>query len=159
MPTDRKDRLLQQQRQDAYRPRQRPAEPAVCPDCNAVWRGGRWQWAEAPPEAEAVVCPACRRLRDRLPGGMVTLEGSFLTRHADELLNLVRNTAALEERERPLNRLMEVERGYDRVVVTTTDGHLPRRIGAALQSAYDGVLSLPGGDGETLVRVIWRRDD
>lgn len=159
MPTDRHDRLIQQHRQDPYRPRQSPPEPAACPDCRAVWRGGRWQWAEPPSDATPLVCPACQRTRDHHPAGMVTLEGTFVTRHAEELLNLVRNTADLEKRERPLNRIMDIESTLDRILVTTTDSHLPRRIGTAVQSAYDGVLSPPGGDGEALARVTWRRDD
>ncbi len=42
-------------------------------------------------------------------------------------------------------------------LVTTTDIHTPRRIGAALERAYQGELDTEYGDEEYSVRVTWHR--
>jgi len=43
--------------------------------------------------------------------------------------------------------------------VTTTDIHLPRRIGEALVSAYDGALDLTYDEDGYFLRANWHRDD
>jgi hypothetical protein len=77
--------------------------------------------------------------------------------HRKDLLDLIRHEAEQESREHPLNRLMEVRELADAVHITTTDIHLPKRIGAALKRAYDGDLDVRFGDDEYAVRVVWRR--
>ena len=100
--------------------------------------------------------PACPRIRDKLPAGEVTLEGPFVHAHRAELVHLVRDQAEHERDERPLHRIMQLDEGADRVRVSTTDIHLPQRIGEALKRAYDGELELHYGDDEYTVRVHWR---
>ena len=62
----------------------------------------------APPAS--LVCPACRRVRDRYPAGEVTLGGTFFVEHADEALSLVRNIEDAERRAHPLQRIMTITR-------------------------------------------------
>ncbi len=47
--------------------------------------------------------------------------------------------------------MKSAERG-DRIEVLTTDIHLPQWIGKALESAYDGELSVRCGSGQCSVR-------
>jgi hypothetical protein len=42
-------------------------------------------------------------------------------------------------------------------VISTTDTHLPRRIGESLHHAYQGALGVHYDEGEQFVRVIWSR--
>lgn len=44
------------------------------------------------------------------------------------------------------------------MVVTTTDVHLPRRIGEALHHAYAGDLDFHYDKDAYYVRVAWKRD-
>ena len=46
---------------------------------------------------------------------------------------------------------------HSRIVITTTDVHLPRRIGEALKDAHQGELDVRFGDNEYSVRVVWHR--
>jgi hypothetical protein len=103
------------------------------------------------------LCPACQRIRDKLPAGEVTLEGTFVNAHRTELVQLVHNQAKHEREEHPMNRIMDLDEGADRVHVSTTDIHLPQRIGEALKRAYDGELEVHYGHDEYTVRVHWRR--
>ncbi len=152
-----RDRIFDDPRHDPYQARGKYKEPAVCGDCQAVLRRGTWRWASAPEGASVVRCPACRRIHDKLPAGEVILAGEFLGKHREELLQLVRNEAERERGEHALHRIMGIEEHPERIVVTTTDIHSPRRIGHALESAYQGKLELSYGADEYSVRVHWRR--
>jgi len=148
---------------DPYRLVASPSEPTVCLRCGAIVRDGRWQWleagAKAPAGATEVVCPACRRIADGHPGGLVTIEGAFLSEHASDILELLRSEEIQETREHPLHRIATTESLPERIELTTTDTHLPRRLVDALRHAYDGEVAVVYVKDEDLVRARWRRDD
>ena len=115
-----------------------------------MYRDGRWQWADRPSGAHEALCQACHRINDDFPAGVVTLSGTFVTAHRDEILHLVRRQEAVEKPEHPFNRIIAVKDEAEAIVVTTTDLHLPRRIGEALKAAFDGVLRLTTTRTDTL---------
>lgn len=155
----RRDRQLRERIHDPYRMRDKPAGPARCPQCGASYAKGRWQWQDGPVNgAAAYLCPACQRVRDGLPAGVVTIEGWFVAPHKEEIVGLVRRCAAEENATHPLNRIMDLRDVGVHLEVTTTDIHLPRRIGEALAKAYDGHLSYHYQEGEYHLRVMWHRD-
>jgi len=134
-------------------------EPTRCPQCRAVFHNGRWQWAnEAPPGAHEQICSACHRVNDNYPAGEVTLSGSFVQQHKDEIMRLARNIESAENEEHPQNRIMAVVDSGPAVVLTTTDVHLPRRIGKAVQQAFEGKLEIHFDKGGYFCRVTWERE-
>lgn len=151
------DQLLPERTpQDTYRMRGKVPEPAHCPDCKAVYHKGKWQWLEAPEAARSVVCPACHRIRDKYPAGFVTLRGPRLPVLHDELMNQIRNEEQAARTEHPLERVMEIDDGNVwEWLVTTTDIHLARRIGEAVQRAHQGKLTIRYNPDEHLVRIDW----
>jgi hypothetical protein len=149
--------LLQERIHDAYRPGRKPAGPACCPDCGAIFRRGRWRWEAVPAAAKAALCPACRRTRERLPGASVVLSGDFLAAHRDEILGRVRNCEQAENRTHPLQRIMAIAPSGKGLRITTTDAHLARRIGEALHHAYKGELDYHYNKEDNLLRVLWCR--
>lgn len=153
----RGDRTAVERVSDPYRIRAKWPEPTACPQCSAVYHRGRWQWGIAPPDADKHLCPACSRIRDRVPAGQLTLSGEFFATHRDEILHLVRNTETKARAEHPLERIMDVVEQTGRTVVTFTDGHLARGTGAALHRAYQGELDSHYTDEGDLLRVSWRR--
>lgn len=152
----RREQRIEPFRPDAYRPVGKP-KAASCPDCQAIFRRGRWSRAVAPAAAAPVRCPACRRLRERLPAGYVALGGEFLRAHRGEILNLVRRCEAAESGRHALERIMTLEAAPHGVFVTTTGVHLARRIGDAVHDAYKGRLRLRYNKAEKLLRVAWSR--
>jgi hypothetical protein len=142
---------------DPYRARGKWPEPTTCPGCGAIFHHGHWQWGEATQGAEQHLCPACQRVRDRVPAGQLTLSGEFFNAHRDEILHLVRNAESKARSEHPLERIMDIEQEDDRAVVTFTDAHLVHGIGEALRHAYQGELDSRYTDEDALLRVSWTR--
>lgn len=149
--------LLQEIRHDSYKPRRKLPSPARCPDCGAVYRRGRWRWEAAPRVAAAARCPACLRVRDRLPAASVTLSGRFFAQHRDEILARVRHCEAAEKRTHPMQRIMAIAANGSSMRISTTDAHLARRIGDALRHAYKGELAYRYNKEDSSLRVLWSR--
>jgi hypothetical protein len=143
---------------DPYKRPRKLTEPTVCPQCGAVYHRGRWQWGEAPAGAHEELCQACHRINDAYPAGEVVLSGSFLDAHRADVLAVVRRQEEIEKPEHPFNRIMQLTDAPDHITVTTTDIHLPRRIGEALASAYDGTLDLKYDEDGYHLHVDWHRD-
>jgi NMD protein affecting ribosome stability and mRNA decay len=152
-----REQLLQELVHDSYKPKRKPAGPAHCPECGAVFRGGRWSWGSADPGAREERGPACRRIRERMPAGYVSLRGGFFEAHREEILARVRHCEDGQRREHPLERIMALEDAEDGMLVTTTDIHLARRIGEALHDAYKGELEFHYNKEQNLLRVAWSR--
>ena len=153
----RRDRVYEARVTDPYRARGKWPEPTTCPQCGAIFHHGRWQWGAAAPETEQHLCPACQRIRDRVPAGELTLSGAFFTAHRPEILNLIHHTESEARAEHPLERIMAIEEGEDRTVITFTDAHLTHGIGEALRHAYQGELDARYTDEDALLRVSWSR--
>ena len=144
---------------DPYHTQQKLSEPSVCDGCGAVYRQARWQWAQRPEEAHQVRCPACRRIAENFPAGIVSLHGAFAAQHKAEIVGLARNEEAAETGEHPLNRIIGVNETTDGLEIQTTDIHLPRRIGTAIKRAYDGEIAIQFDKAGYFVRVEWRRPE
>jgi hypothetical protein len=151
---------LQERRHDPYRSKKKLKGPARCSDCGATYTDGRWRWQSLMPPARATTtCPACQRIKDRYPAGEVTVSGAFAAAHAGEIEGLIRNTADNEAREHPLHRIISIKRSKGALFATTTDVHLPHRIGHALKDAWGGTLTTHYDDHGYYARVTWERND
>jgi RecG-like helicase len=71
---------------------------------------------------------------------------------------LVHNEEQDENAEHPLHRIMQIEEETDGIVITTTDLHLPRRIGDALHRAHQGETSFHYIEEGSIRRVYWKRE-
>jgi len=142
---------------DPYLNDEKLSEPSICGACGAVYHKGHWQWREAPADANKTQCPACKRIHDELPAGYVSVQGQFAREHYDEILSLVHHLETHEKAEHPLKRIMSIDSDGDDLLITTTDIHLARGIGEALQKAYKGELDFHYNDAEYLLRVRWQR--
>ena len=150
---------IEEHRHDPYKARKKLHEPTGCPQCGAVFHEGRWQWAKArPAKTHQELCPACHRTNDKYPAGELTLSGDFVVGHCREIIRLARHTEEAEKRLHPLQRILSIDEKPGAVVITTTDIHLPRRIGHAIASAYKGDLETHYDEAGYFVRLTWKRD-
>jgi hypothetical protein len=150
------DHLLESMEADAYGQKGKLADSTSCSGCGALYRKGRWTWLRGSADA-TTVCPACRRIADDYPAGIVRLSGDFAREHVDEIRGLVAHVEEREKKEHPLKRIMAIERDGDALVVKTTNARLARGIGEALEHAYKGDLDYRFTEAENVLRVDWRR--
>lgn len=149
--------LLQEVVHDPYQLRRKPNESVRCRACNAVFRHGRWTRGMAGGPALLALCPACRRAREHLPAGFITLGGDFLAAHRAEVVALVRACEAREASRHVLERIIDLQERPGGLLVTTTGVHLARRIGGAVHRAYKGQLRQRYNKADKLLRVSWSR--
>ena len=158
-PPVRHDRLIREEVHDTYKLPGKLSEPTRCPQCGAVYHKGRWSWtATVGANAHDQLCSACHRENDHYPAGEVTISGDFAIAHKDEILRLAHNIETTEKSEHPLNRIIEIRDLGDEIQITTTDVHLPRRIGKAIQDAWDGNLDIHFDAGGYFASIVWQRD-
>lgn len=143
---------------DAYFHIGKPAAPAVCMDCHAVFQHGHWAWAKPPAGAADVLCPACQRVREQQPGGYLTLDAALTARERDDMVRLLRNTEHRESVDHAMERIMEVTTGEDTMLVTTTSPHLAQTLATAVERAFGGQAAYSFSRNEHLLRVLWQRE-
>lgn len=153
----RKDRMYEQHVEDPYLERKKWQEPSVCPDCNAIYHKGRWQWGEVAKDAHPHRCPACSRIHDKVPAGFLTLQGDFVSEHKDEILHVIRNLESKEKAEHALERIMAVDEQGDKITLSFTGVHLTKSSGEALHHAYQGELGIDFNERDAQIRVTWTR--
>ena len=150
---------------DSYLPRGASKRISVCEGCRSVYMNKRWYYegvvdetALKNPDAAKIVCPACLKMRDNFPGGIVTLKGDYVLSHKHDLIRLIKNE---EERARglnPLERVMSMkENGYGSLVIATTNERLAQRLGRAIKKAFHGDVAYNWSHDNKLVRVDWVR--
>lgn len=153
----RKDRLIKEKRHDVYLRNSKIPEPTQCGNCGALFINGHWTWNQASDKVHIGICPACQRIADNYPAGIIKISGNFFNEHREEILNLVFNIEKQEKGERALERIISTQEKRDHTLVTTTGIHIARRIGEALSRSYKGEFSFQYAEGDKTIRVHWQR--
>ncbi len=148
---------------DPYFDRKGQKEVAICKKCGALYRHKRWSFddpmATKPGlEYRKVICPACRKIRDGFPGGIITLRGGFMRARGDQILRLVHNEGTRAKRINPMERIISVRKGRDRVEIQTTSERFAQRIGREIQRAYKGTVAYRWSKVNKFMRVDWYRE-
>ena len=155
----RRDKRMQPHTKDSYRDPKRPTGDHICEGCGAVCEAGRWTWSATTLDRHQLECPACKRMRENVPAGELVLKGEYLRTHRSTILELLERQADLETSEHALERIMDIEKSADSLIVRTTGVHMVRRLGEALLHAHHGDLKINYRDGEDVLRAHWKRDD
>ena len=149
-------------RQDPYAMLRAPKGPVICKSCHALYANKRWYFDRAAAqrlapsqETRKLVCPACQKIRDDYPEGIVTLIWSGLAAHEDEIRGLIGNVERRALSVNPLERVMKVVRRKQYLEVQTTNDRLAQRIGRELVRAYKGKATYHWAHRDMLARVTW----
>ncbi len=137
---------------------------AVCKKCRAVYHNKRWSIDEDLYKSKvkegnvpSIQCPACKKVRDNFPGGILKLKGAFLQDHMNEIMNLVRNEEQRAMGFNPLERIMAISSTGKELEITTTNEKLAQRIGKSIHKAYQGKVAYRWSDDTKLLRAEWER--
>lgn len=136
----------------------------VCPDCLLIHRNKRWV-ADAKEGKRLLslsrtareICPACRRVADDNPAGIVALSGAYLEQNWQEIQNLINRVAEQSIIKNPLGRIMTIDKGKNGITVTTTNDKIAQKIGREIFKAHKGELIYSWSHDQQLVRVTWNR--
>jgi NMD protein affecting ribosome stability and mRNA decay len=123
-------------KQDLYAMLKAPKGPAICRKCQAIYADKRWHFdtVRAPKLAAStrtrkLVCPACQKIRDDYPEGIVTLKWSGLQDHETEIRGLIANVEPRAVSVNPLDRVMKIVRRKKELEVQTPNDRLAQRPG------------------------------
>lgn len=162
---------------DPYMSEVKPNEAATCVKCGAIYHKKRWTLPEDAAQAvlakantmastrgstrvsASVTCPGCRKVRDKFAEGFVTIQGSFIKAHQNEIIRLLRNKESLVRHTNPLARIIEIKRSGSGIEVTTTTEKLAQRLGAMLHKTFAGECEYKWSDDVKLARVVWTRQE
>ena len=162
MKASRKNKLIKEKIHDPYYEGRKYPDGVVCPDCHAIYQGGHWlchgDEANKTATGNQYLCPSCRRIRDNYPAGVLFLNGEYLDRRKDEILNLVNRVVEQEAEKSPLKKVLNREEKRGAIVIHFTDDHMTRHLGEAIHRAHKGDLKIKYGDQSRFVRVYWTRD-
>jgi NMD protein affecting ribosome stability and mRNA decay len=157
--TQTRKRLL-----DPYAEYKGGVEPAVCPSCKLIYKKKHWHRADA--EAKLLLkdkktklhkCPACRKIDDKYPLGVVNIKGDFLAEHFEDVVHLIKSEERRALQKNPLERLMKMDKVNGGLHVETTSDALALRIGRVLHRAYKGEAEFKFRYGNKYVEVDWSR--
>jgi NMD protein affecting ribosome stability and mRNA decay len=104
------------------------------------------------------LCPACARIADKYPAGVLRIHGPVLQSHRAEILTLVRDEAKAEAADHPLGRIMDICDRTDEVEIAVTAMHLARRIVNALITTYGGRARFEYDLDHYFLMASWSRD-
>ena len=143
---------------DVYRPKRGLPEGASCKGCGIVYHNKRWQTESTQGESKVeVLCPACQRMKDHNPAGVVTLSGPYLASHKEEILNTIKQQEAKSREKNPIGRIMEIKEDGERITVTTTEDKLAQKLGREIYKSQKGELHYQWSHDQRMVRVEWMR--
>lgn len=157
---------------DPYLEQLPPRTASRCSGCGAIYRNKRWQLDKrrqpALPTATQpkrtgeplpqVLCPACRKVQDHYPSGVVTIHWPNERAVREEILNLIKNQEAWGRQGNLLERVISMEAQNSTLTLTTTNERLAERIGRALERAFHGKVVYHWSQDDKFVRVEWARE-
>jgi len=149
---------------DVYLPKEGMKDAGVCTGCHAIYHNKRWYPGEDASTKTGtnegryeVTCPACLRMQDNNPAGVVTFGGDYLVEHEEIILNTIKNVEEKVRAKNPLARIMRISQEGNELIIRTTDEKLAEKLGRDIYRAHSGKLEYQWSKKESFVRVNWSR--
>ncbi|UFS69058.1 hypothetical protein LPW11_14280 [Geomonas sp. RF6] len=142
---------------DVYVPKEGLSDGTSCRECGMTYKSKRWTLEKVETSGVKILCPACKRMHDHTPAGVVHLSGSYLQDHKEEIMNTLRHTEATSRTKNPLGRIMDITEDAEGITVTTTEEKLAQKLGREVYKSQSGELHYKWNRDNNLVRVEWMR--
>lgn len=145
-------------------PRESPKDPSLCTSCKTVYRNKHWRLdpkiyeiLESDPKVSRISCPACQKIAAGYPEGIVTLSGSYLWEHVEEIQCILKNEEHKALAKNPFERVIRKHREDGKLVIETTEKKLAEHLGRVLHKAHQGTLNISWTGNPETCRVNWER--
>jgi hypothetical protein len=157
--TQYKKRILER---DTYLPRRSLKGIIQCSGCGAFYYRRRWTLSPPigfsyPVHGHPTYCAACRKIRERYPGGELRLLGIESAERA-EIARILRNEEERAREKNPLERIMSLKEAKGDWTVETTTEKLAQRLGRSVKKARGGKIAYKWGHNNKFVRVMWEKN-
>jgi hypothetical protein len=114
----------------------------ICPDCKAVYYKKSWHHSTVHFEGKEtmpvkfLLCPADQMIKNKQYEGKIILK-NIPEELETEMINLIKNAAALAYEKDPMHRLISVGRVGDELVALTTENELAASIAKKIGDAHN----------------------
>ena len=154
----------QQTNLDPFMPQEGMKEPSLCTSCKTVYQQKHWAIdpaeygrLERDPKTNWISCPACQKIAAGYPEGIVTLSGSYLWEHEEEIQQILKNEEHKALAKNPFERVIRKIRDNDKLVIETTEKKLAEHLGRVLHKSHQGKLNISWVGDPDICRVKWER--
>jgi len=89
---------------------------------------------------------------------VLAIKDTDLLAHRQQILDLAKNEEKRAKIEHPLSRIIGIKEEDGTMTISTTDTHLARRIGEALNQTLQGKVLFHYTKDEQFVRAEWTRE-
>ena len=138
-------------------------EPPLCKDCQAYFHHKRWMndpetyhQLQSDPHIHLITCQPAKKISEGYAEGFLTLRGSYLWKHEEEICRLLKNEEVKAFGRNPQERIIRMVR-QEGLVVETTEQRLAEHLGRVLHRPHQGELKIHWGAGPDICRVTWER--
>ncbi|MEN3044504.1 MAG: BCAM0308 family protein [Candidatus Hydrothermales bacterium] len=147
---------------DPYMDKSLYSDPTQCPSCGLIYHKKRWinnsellkNIKENEKRIEQKDCPACRKIKDKYPLGIVEIKGEFVSKKNEEIHSRVKHIAADEYIHNPLERIISVKDEGDKITIETTTEHLAEKIGKSIAKTFKKNIKITFSESDKFVRVF-----
>ncbi len=119
----------------------------VCPKCYAVFDGKKWNGA-APirrqelKRLDRTICPACRRVRDKIVFGTVYLDGEVVASRSGEILKMIRREEENKQARDHSSRILDIRHDGRKMTIRTANSPLAIHIAKQCKKAFKGRIEI-----------------
>lgn len=161
MARGRDKREYKEKFKDPYMDKSIYRDPTICPTCGLIFHEKRWirdeelahRLREEGVEFYKKDCPACRKIKDNYPLGILEVNAEYVKIKVQELKNLIKNVVEEENIRNPLERIIKMNIDGSYLYVETTTEHLAKKIGNRIRKAFGGKMSVKFSEDQKLVRI------
>ncbi|MEN3046144.1 MAG: BCAM0308 family protein [Candidatus Hydrothermales bacterium] len=158
----RTDKRFTYKLRDPYMDKSLYSDPTICPTCGLIYHKKRWvnnpellkKIKENEKRVEHKDCPACRKIKDKYPLGIVEIRGDFVIKKNEEIHSRVKHIAADEYIHNPLERIIDVKEEGDKITIETTTEHLAEKIGKNIAKTFKKNIKIIFSETDKFVRVF-----
>lgn len=121
----------------------------ICKNCQALYDRLKWVFNQKlyekykdDKETEKILCPACKRLKDKVVAGILYLEGEVLLTKKEEIRNFIHNEIKKALANNFMSRILRMEDEGHKITIYSIDAPLVLYLGRRFKRVFHGHLEI-----------------
>lgn len=133
----------------------------ICSICNAYYYHKAWhhdlsdyKHINEDKDVKFTTCPACQMIKDKKFEGQVIFE-NVPNQYTEDVISRIKNVGEQATRRDPMDRIISIREGKNKIEVLTTENQLARNIARQIEKAFKGFkIVTKFSKEESVVRVV-----